>query len=185
MFYTTTVLILMAKAKPVWDTFLGNCSAGGDRDVLFISSDGEPQVSNTVPHCKVELTEEDRRKLTNQGISSDCQGDDLSIISARISLDSTLELVSVLKGHPGRELSRSYTLEQVKAFLRSIKKPGGKSIYSNMYDTTINEVTISLQVLSTILEMEREILVTGASVMDLLLLVILWHSTIAFFVGEC
>ena len=120
----------MARAQPIWDTFHGVCSAGGTRDVLLIHSAGPGSLksSDVVSQCEIKITEEDRRKLTNQGISPECS-DDLSIVHARIGLDSTLELVRVLVNEEGQELSRGYILEQIKDFLASTKKPGGEILH--------------------------------------------------------
>ena len=116
-------------SKPVWEVFHGNCNAGGNRDVLIIFSDGNSgtQSPDVVPRCEIETTEEDRRKLINQGIPPECS-DDLSIIRARIGLDSSLDLVKELRAEPGKELSRSYILEQVEDFLKTCKKPGGEYV---------------------------------------------------------
>ena len=116
----------MAKARPIWEAFHGVCSAGGARDVLLIHSAGNTRSlsSDVVSQCEIKITEEDRRRLTNQGIPPECS-DDLSIVRARISLDPTLELVRVLVNEEGRELRRGYVLEQIKDFLANVKKPGG------------------------------------------------------------
>ena len=119
--------------KPVWEVFHGNCIARCNSDVLIILSDGNfgPESPDVVPRCEIEITEEDRSRLTNQGIPPECS-DDLSIIRARIGLDSTLDLVKELRAEPGKELSRSYILEQVEDFLKSVKKPGGESVFTDV-----------------------------------------------------
>ena len=119
--------------KPAWEVFHGNCIAGGNRDVLIILSEGNSGSlsPDVVPRCEIEISEEDRRRLTNQGIPPECS-DDLSIIRARIGLDSSLDLVKELRAEPGKELSRSYILEQIQDFLKSIKKPGGESVFTDM-----------------------------------------------------
>ena len=111
------------QSKPVWEVFHGNCIAGGNRDVLIIVSveNSGTQSPDVVPRCEIEITEEDRRRLTNQGIPPECS-DDLSIVRARIGLDSSLDLVKELRAEPGKELSRSYILEQIQDFLKSSKK---------------------------------------------------------------
>ena len=117
------------QSKPVWEVYHGSRVAGGNRDMLIIVSDGNSgaRIPDVVPRCEIEVTEEDRRKLTNQGIPPECS-DDLSIIRARIGLDSTKDQVKELRAEPGKELSRSYILEQVEDFLKSSKKPGGEYI---------------------------------------------------------
>ena len=122
------------RAQPIrWETIHGAaCVAVCNKDVCLITSVTQAgQVPlEIVPRCKIAITEENRRKLTNQGIPPECS-DDLSIIRARIDLDSTLELVRVLVNEPGKELSRSYILEQVEEFLKRTKKQGGKCEFHN------------------------------------------------------
>jgi len=116
----------MANAQPLWATFYGICRTGGNRDALIINSVGTPgsRNSDVVPRCEIILSEEDRRKLVNQGIPPECS-DDLSIIRARIGLDSKIELIKVLVSE---ELSRSYVIQQITDFLKSAKKSGGGEI---------------------------------------------------------
>ena len=118
----------MAEVKrPVWETFHGHCSAAGDRSfLLIINPVGNPQAPESIPQCKIEITEENRRKLTNQGIPLECS-DDLGIVRSRVSLDKGLELVGVETTEPGQnELTRSYILKKIQEFLNGSEKPGGK-----------------------------------------------------------
>jgi len=64
----------MARPKPVWENFKGRYSAGGDRNVLIVASIGEVNIDSpdVVPRSAVELTEDSRRKLTNQGVPEEC-----------------------------------------------------------------------------------------------------------------
>ena len=117
----------MARPKPVWENFKGRYSAGGDRNVLIVASIGEVNIDSpdVVPRSAVELTEDSRRKLTNQGVPEECC-DDLSIIKARINLDRALHLVSTEVSEPGNELSRSYILGRVEDLMQRNNKPGGE-----------------------------------------------------------
>ena len=105
----------MARPKPVWKSFQGCCTAGGDRNVLVVASIGEVNIDSpdVVPRSAVELTEDSRRKLSNQGVPEECC-DDLSIIKARIYLDKTYHLVGTEVSESGNELSRSYILGRVE-----------------------------------------------------------------------
>ena len=63
----------MASKSSVWVRRKGigtvYLSAGGGRDVLVIGSDVPLPHRDAVSRCNMELTEDDRRRLTNQGIS--------------------------------------------------------------------------------------------------------------------
>ena len=128
----------MARPKPVWESFNGRVSAGGDRDVLIVASVGEVNVDSqdVIPRCSIELTEEHRRKLTNHGIPEECT-DDLSIIKARIALDETYHLVGEEVSKPGRELDRSYILGRVKDLMKNSDKPGGETSVQNIVTLTL------------------------------------------------
>jgi len=117
----------MAKPKPVWEVFKGRYSAGGDRNVLIVASIGEVNIDSpdVVPRSAVELTEDNRRKLTNQGVPEECC-DDLSIIKARINLDKTYHLVGTEVSEPGNELSRSYILGRVEDLMKKSSNPAGE-----------------------------------------------------------
>ena len=100
-------------------------SAGGARDVLIIGSDGPLPHRDAVSRCNMELTEDDRRRLINQGIARAESCDDLSIIRARYSLDKDCDLVGVEVSEPGKELSRDYILKQIASLMNNTTKPGG------------------------------------------------------------
>ena len=107
-------------------------SAGGGRDVLIIGSDVPLPQRDAVSQCNIELTEDDRRRLTNQGISETCC-DDLSIIRARTNLDKDCALVGVevSGGLHGKELSRDYILKQIASLMNNTTKPGGVYVVIN------------------------------------------------------
>ena len=118
----------MASKSSVWVRRKGigtvYLSAGGGRDVLVIGSDVPLPHRDAVSRCNMELTEDDRRRLTNQGISESCC-DDLSIIRARYSLDEDYDLVGVEVSELGKELSRDYVLKQIASLMNNTTKPGG------------------------------------------------------------
>jgi len=159
----------MAKPKPVWEVFKGRYSAGGDRNVLIVTSIGEVNIDSpdVVPRSAVELTEDNRRKLTNQGVPEECC-DDLSIIKARINLDKTYHLVGTEVSEPGNELSRSYILGRIADLMKQNNKPGGE-FYEISVCSVCSLTCLLLCCLSqssfTTLVMERKTQVTGASKM--------------------
>ena len=110
---------------PTWEFFYGSWVAGGDRDVLILGSTGDFQDPDVSFRLDAELTEDDRRKLSNQGVSEECS-DDLSIFRARVKLDKTYHLVGEEVSKPGRELHQSYVLGRVEDLMKMSDKPGGE-----------------------------------------------------------
>ena len=101
---------------------------GGERDAFIVASIGELQNADVVPRCAIELTEEDRRKMTNQGVPPECS-DDLSIVQARFALDKELKLAGWVVSEPGRDsVTRSDVLKQLENFLMNTSKPGGMHV---------------------------------------------------------
>ena len=111
--------------RPTWELFYGSWVVGGDRDVLILGSTGNSQDPDVSFRFNAELTEDDRRKLSNQGVPEECC-DDLSIFRARAKLDKTYHLVGEEVSKPGRELDRSYILGRVEDLMKKSDKPGGE-----------------------------------------------------------
>ena len=111
-------------AQPVWSIFNGFCSPGGDRNFFLLVSEGELNSPDVVPRCSMDIRDEDRQRLENQGIPADCC-DDRSIIKARVKLDCSLELVGEEFSNPEKELSRGYVLQQLEHVLGKCRKAGG------------------------------------------------------------
>ena len=66
-------------------------SAGGKRDVLLIVPNNDLSHPDVVPRRPaIELTQQLREKLENQGIARDQQTDDLTIAKARCGLDNRM-----------------------------------------------------------------------------------------------
>ena len=101
----------------------------GERDVVVIASFGEAAARNpdVVPHCLHELTEEDKRKMVDQGLLPEECTDDLTILQARVRLDNKVEIVEMLNSDTGRELTRGYILERLESQFRETEKAGSKS----------------------------------------------------------
>ena len=111
--------------RPTWELFYGSWVVGGDRDVLILGSTGDSQDPDVSFRFDAELTEDDRRKLSNQGVPEECC-DDLSIFRARAKLDKTYHLVGEEVSKPGRELDQSYILGRVEDLMKKSDKPGGE-----------------------------------------------------------
>ena len=71
-----------------WSSHSGKAryGASGTRDVLIIVSESWSSPDVAQRRAAIELTEEWRGKLENQGIAREDQSDDLSIVKARYSL---------------------------------------------------------------------------------------------------
>lgn len=120
------------RVEPFWkSTGTAAYGAAGGRDILLISSEAPLCSPDAVPRCRVELTEDDRRRLINQGIPEHCFGDDLSIVRARLNLDKECCLSGVEVSKPGKELSRDYVLKQIASLMNNTTKPGGRSVQCN------------------------------------------------------
>ena len=156
--------------RPTWELFCGSWVVGGDRDALILGSTGgdseDPDVSF---RFDAELTEDDRRKLSNQGVPEECC-DDLSIFRARAKLDKTYHLVGEEVSKPGRELDRSYILGRVEDLMKNSDKPGGETSVQDIVTLTlIYQYLLSTSALSQllfiILVMVRKTQVIGVSKM--------------------
>ena len=103
--------------------------ATGERDVFIIAAgdscpgdsySGGSEDVDAVPRRKVSLTEEDRRRLTNQGVAVEFQQDDLSIMKARFANDRQCHVTDELSYK-----TASSPIELTKGNVLSLK-PRGK-----------------------------------------------------------
>ena len=116
----------------VWDNRGGKVTYGavGHREVLIIVSEDslpEPDVVRRRP--AIELTEEVRGKLENQGIPREDQCDDLSIVKARYGLDKERTLIGVEIGQPGGVgLTRESVFKQIATLMNNNTTNGGGKV---------------------------------------------------------
>ena len=116
------------RVSTVWSDRAGKTVYGtaGSRDVLIIVSEDEdvshPDVVRRRP--AIELTEEVRRKLENQGIFRQHQQDDLSIVRARYTLDSRYAVSE--KG--GKQLTRQNVLKSIEDCIKMSNREGSKPV---------------------------------------------------------
>ena len=98
--------------------------AGGRRDVLYLVPDvSTTDNSDIVPRrSRGPLTEEERRKLEEQGIHRDCQYTDLSIMMARFTFDERYTIVRML---PKEEMDCMTVKKQITNFMNNTVKEGG------------------------------------------------------------
>ena len=81
----------------------------------------------------IELTEEVRGKLENQGIPRNQQQDDLALVKARYELDKECAIHSVEMSQPGGErLTRERVLKQIAVLMNNYddRRGGGMSTAS-------------------------------------------------------
>ena len=105
----------------------GQLTAAGDRDVIIIASFGEAaaRIAGVIPRSPHEPTEEDKRRMVDQGLSPEECTDDISILQARIRLGERYEVVEMLVSEGTRELTRGHILERLESQFKETEKPGG------------------------------------------------------------
>ena len=109
--------------EEVWEgEFQGNkvYTALGPRDVLIISNE-TVEGPDVVPRKKGSLTQEDKDRLTSQGITPDCWEDDAKMMEARFSRDRDYSVISI-----ERNTTADNILSKIDTLLKNTKKPGGK-----------------------------------------------------------
>ena len=100
-------------------------SAQGGRDVLIIESDLPLTDPEVVSRRSADLTDADRQKLKNQGVSSD-ELHEASIIRARYEYDKRRTLFRVLRSEPDYQLQRQEVFESIIELFETTKNDGGK-----------------------------------------------------------
>ncbi len=124
-------------------------SAAGTRDILIIGSLTDSPSPDVIPRCDFEPTEQDRRRLANQGVHVDSY-DDLSVIKARVARDVGSNLVGEEVSALGREFTREHVLKRLAAVMNNCKADGGTwtkqtdSVVVYSYLATHNFVSYSL-----------------------------------------
>jgi hypothetical protein len=157
-----------------WSDYSGKVTYGaaGPRDVLLIVSEGgdesplpsHPDVVRRRP--AIELTEEVRGKLENQGIPRQHQHDELAIIRARYELDKNRVFHGVEMTQPGGErLTRERVLKQIAILMNNHdnSRGGGRPTLSEGRGEVVCYVKLPMQFSSTTLVMGRGGQGTGVS----------------------
>ena len=107
----------------MWSDDSGKASYGaaGHRDVLIVVSEEDVSHPDVVRRrSAIELTEEVRGKLENQGISKEHQQDDLSIVRARYALDNERTVQEI-----GQRLTRECVYKKIVALMNNCTSTGG------------------------------------------------------------
>ncbi len=110
-----------------WEyTLHGNKHFGayGSRDVLILVS-SESGDEDIVARKKGELTQQDKDRLTSEGISKDCWEDDAKMMKERLS-KNTSRLISVKVEDTPHCMNRKYVLSQITALFNNTTAQGGK-----------------------------------------------------------
>ena len=118
----------IAESKESWEYNLhGNKKYGacGSRDVLILVS-RESEGPDIVPRKKGELTQEDKDRLTSEGIPSDCWEDDVKLVDARYRKDNTFKSVTI-EDIP--HMKKEHALNKIFTLLNNTTQPGGKTTW--------------------------------------------------------
>ena len=110
----------------VWESTLqGRKSYGtyGPRDVLIIKSSECLEGPEVVPRKKGELTQEDKERLSSQGILSEWWDDDAKLMRARHCKEAARFTIVAVEDGP--DMTVGYVLEKITSLLKSTKMPGG------------------------------------------------------------
>ena len=114
---------MAATVGPQWSDLSGKVvySARGKRDVLLIVSEDDLSHPDVVPRRPaIELTQQLREKLENQGIARDQQGDDVTIMKARYSRDKRYTIHGVEMSQPGGErVTRESVVKHISTLMNN------------------------------------------------------------------
>ena len=120
---------------PEWSTLSGKVAyeAVGKRDVLLIVSEDDLSHPDVVPRRPaIELTQQLRERLENQGIARDQQTDDITIMRARHDLTNASRSIEVEISQPGRErVTRESVLKHITTLMKNHddRAGGGKKYW--------------------------------------------------------
>ena len=102
--------------------------------MLIIVSEGDvsPHPDVVRRRAAIELTEEVRGKLENQGIPRNQQQDDLAIVKARYGLDKEHIIYDVELSQPGGErLTRERVLKQIAVLMNNYDDRRGGGMFKS------------------------------------------------------
>ena len=104
--------------------------ACGSRDVLILVS-RVSEGPDIVPRKKGELTQEDKDRLTSEGVPSECCEDDVKLMEARCHQDNKFKSVTI-EDIP--YMKKEHALNKISTLLNNTTQPGGKNAYGiSMY----------------------------------------------------
>ena len=94
----------------------------GDRDVLILVS-AAPEGDDVIERKNGELTQQDKQRLTSEGILEDCWEDDARLTKKRYLKDNKYNSVNVEDCH---QMKKQYVLEKIISLLNNTTMPGGE-----------------------------------------------------------
>ena len=97
-------------------------AAHGARDVLILVSTASVG-DDVVARKDGELTQQDKQRLTSEGIPEGCWEDDAMIVEKRYLNDSTHKSVNVENCH---QMKKQYVLEKITSLLNNTTMPTGE-----------------------------------------------------------
>ena len=97
-------------------------AADGARDVLILVSTAS-KGDDVVARNDGELTQQDKQRLTSEGIPEGCWEDDAMIVEKRYLKDSTHKSVNVENCH---QMKKQYFLEKITSLLNNTTMPIGE-----------------------------------------------------------
>ena len=106
-------------------------SACGTRAMFILGSIAAPRSEDVVPRQAINLTDEDKRILSNLALPPD-HWTDLDVILARCKQDEGVSVDIQEISEPGHELSCELVLKRLGEFMRSsVDKDGGITVLYN------------------------------------------------------
>ena len=111
--------------EEVWESQLQGVKcygAYGPRDVLIIRSSESLEGRDIVPRRTGTLTQEDRDRLSSQGISRECWEDDVRLMEARCRREG--ERYTVLLPMECEGATRRRVMERITSIMENTDKPG-------------------------------------------------------------
>ena len=114
----------MAESHEVWESTLGgekSYGAYGPRDVLMIVSN-ELENEDMVPRREGTLTQEDKDRLSSEGIPPECWYDDAKLMEMRYLKSERFWSLSV---EDDSSVKREHVISRITAFFNITTKPGG------------------------------------------------------------
>ena len=97
-------------------------AADGARDVLVLESTASER-DDVVARKDGELTQQDKQRLTSEGIPEGCWEDDAMIIKKRYLKDSKYKSVNVENCH---QMKKQYVVEKITSLLNNTTMPIGE-----------------------------------------------------------
>ena len=123
----------MAESQDQWEYSLQgkkHFAASGSRDVLILVS-SMPEGPQIVPRMKGELTQQDKDRLTSEGIPSECWEDDAKLMRARYLRDGDFPSVVI---EDTTYMKKQRALDRIAALFNNTTVQGGMKPEACLYE---------------------------------------------------